>query len=79
MCQLESFGGQWATMLTTYLGLVPAVFLCPDQDEEGLDLQVAGHCAVCHVAPSDFGALFPFLLIVKSGALPVSLVVDVVL
>jgi hypothetical protein len=66
-------------MMMIYLGLGPAIFLCANQHEESLDLQVAWHCAVCHVAPSDFGALFPFLLIVKSGALPVSLVVGVVL
>lgn len=65
-------------MMTTHLGLVPAVFLCADQHEEGLDLQVAWHCVGCHVAQSDFGALFPFSFIVKSGALLVLLVVDVV-
>ena len=64
--------------MMTYPGLVPAMFLRVDQHEEGLDMQVVGRCAIRQVVQSDIGALFPFPFIVKSGALLILLVADVV-
>ncbi|KAM0697126.1 hypothetical protein Q7P36_003197 [Cladosporium allicinum] len=64
--------------MMTYLGLVLAAFLRADQHKEGFDMQVAGRCAIRQVAQSDIGALFLFPFIVKSGALLILLVADVV-
>jgi hypothetical protein len=66
------------TTMMTYLGLVLAAFLRADQHKEGFDMQVAGRCAIRQVAQSDIGALFLFPFIVKSGALLILLVADVV-
>lgn len=66
------------TVIVTYLGFIPTEFFCANQPDEGLDLQLAWHCAVCHVAQADFRTLFPPSFIVKSSALLILLVVDIV-
>ena len=63
--------------VVTHLGVVPAS-LCTDQHDEGFDVHVAWHCAIFQVVPAKFHTLSVFTLILKSGALLVLLIVDVV-